>query len=350
MAWLIFATMRVYLDDISGSDLLFPFGSVKSVAHIRIGMMTILEKWQQAFPGKVTLRSETDAPPSHAHTYNVLQIPSNKALRLLENGDTPSTESFARIRTAADIFKFNDWALREDFETLTKHKTSEPVPSHVIASGHENIFIEPGADIRPCFINAEAGPVYISAHSVIMEGAMIRGPFFLGSHSVVKMGAAVYGSTTVGPYSVVSGEVKNCVIMGYSNKGHEGYLGDSVIGEWCNLGAGTSNSNLKNNASEIRITINPGMEPVNVGLKCGLIMGDYSRSAVNTTFNTGTVVGICCNIFGLPPERFVPSFSWGTQRYLLDKALRDIGNWKKLKGFQLESEEENILKRLYHQL
>lgn len=339
--------MYIYLDDISGSESLFPFGLVKSVAHIRVGMFTILEKWEFFFPGKVLLKSHGSAPSERHQEFRALSIPSLKAFHKLANGHTPESEAFAHIRTAADIFKYNDWALREDFEMATKDKISEPLPSQVFATAPENIFIEPGADISYCFINAEAGPVYISSDAVIMEGAMIRGPFYLGRRSVVKMGAAIYGSTTVGPFSIVSGEVKNSVIIGYSNKGHEGYLGDSVIGEWCNLGAGTSNSNLKNNASHVKITIDPDKEPVDVGLKCGLIMGDYSRSAVNTTFNTGTVVGVCCNIFGEAPARFVPSFTWGKEKYLQEKALSDIDNWKRLKGFEITEDEKSILKRLY---
>lgn len=186
-----------------------------------------------------------------------------------------------------------------------------------------------------------------------MEGAVIRGPFALCEGAVVKMGARIYGATTIGPYSIVGGEIKNSVIQGYSNKAHDGYLGDSVIGEWCNLGAGTSNSNLKNNAGEVNVWHEQGQQFMNVGQKCGLLMGDYSRSAINTSFNTGTVTGICCNVFGngLTPK-YIPNFSWGVNdepKYELEKAIVDIMNWKRLKNQQLGTEEEKQLRNIFEQ-
>jgi len=178
---------------------------------------------------------------------------------------------------------------------------------------------------------------------------MIRGPFSLGEGSVLKMGSKVYGATSIGPHCIVGGEVKNSVLFGYSNKAHDGYLGDSVIGEWCNLGAGTSNSNLKNNAGEVKIWTPRGQ--VNAGHKCGLLMGDYSRSMINTSFNTGTVVGVCCNVFGsgLTPK-YLPSFSWGNDgidRYEFERALNDIESWKKLKGKKISKKERSILKHIF---
>jgi len=184
-----------------------------------------------------------------------------------------------------------------------------------------------------------------------MEGSYIRGPFALCEGAVVKMGTRIYGATTVGPYSVVGGEIKNSVIFGYSNKAHDGYLGDSVLGEWCNLGAGTSNSNLKNNASEVSVWHHPQNDFMRAGFKCGLLMGDYSRCAINTAFNTGTVVGVCANIFGegMPPKH-VPNFSWGNKsisRYEFEKAMVDISNWKKLKNQQLADDEVNQLRYIF---
>ena len=186
-----------------------------------------------------------------------------------------------------------------------------------------------------------------------MEGSLIRGPFALGEGAVVKMGAKIYGATTIGPFSMAGGEIKNSVFFGYSNKAHDGYLGDSVIGEWCNLGAGTSNSNIKNTASEVNVWHYPAKEYIRAGLKCGLLMGDYSRSAINTSFNTGTVVGICANIFGegIPPK-FIPSFTWGNKGlslYEFEKALADITNWKKLKNQVLTEQEKVKLKHIFGQ-
>lgn len=179
-----------------------------------------------------------------------------------------------------------------------------------------------------------------------MEGNMIRGPFALCEGSVIKMGSKIYGGTTIGPGCVAGGEIKNSVFFGYSNKAHDGYLGDSVIGEWCNLGAGTSNSNIKNSAGDIMLS-NDGNK-VNAGNKAGLLMGDYSRAAINTSFNTGTIVGVSCNIFGREfPSRETKNFMWGDDRYELEKALRDIENWKRLKNKSLSDQEKNLLHQLY---
>lgn len=339
--------MTIYLDDITNVENLFPFGRVNSFADIRFGMLTIREKWEHFFQDSVRLKSEHQQSKEHPHTYSVLKVPSIKALNLISKGKTAGDEDFVHLTNASDIFKFNDWALRQDFELVTKNRESVALPDDVVVRTPENVFCEAGADVYPCYINAEAGPVFISKNALIMEGAMIRGPVFIGENSVVKMGAKIYGSTTIGPFCLAGGEIKNSVIMGYSNKAHDGYLGDSVIGEWCNLGAGSSNSNLKNNASQVYITFDPDKEPVRAGIKCGLLMGDYSRSAVNTFFNTGTVVGVCCNIFGEGPEKFVHSFTWGKEKYIFEKALEDINNWKKFKGFELTEKEKEQLKLLY---
>jgi N-acetylglucosamine-1-phosphate uridyltransferase (contains nucleotidyltransferase and I-patch acetyltransferase domains) len=162
------------------------------------------------------------------------------------------------------------------------------------------------------------------------------------------MGAKIYGATTIGPYCLAGGEIKNSVLMGYSNKGHDGYLGDSVIGSWCNLGAGTSNSNLKNNAGMVKMWSRQKNDFINAGNKCGLIMGDYSRCAINTSFNTGTVAGISCNIFGNPfPPKYIEDFTWGNEKYIFEKAVSDINNWKKLKGHEINDEEIQSLKIIY---
>lgn len=339
--------MTIMLDDITGADKLYPFGQVKSVAHIRIGMLTILEKWQHFFD-HVVLRSNNPAPIAEASVFSALDVPSFELLKSLAAGQKPKNEQLVSLGHAIDIFKNNEWALQQDFEMLTAGKVSQPLPGYVIAAAADKIFIEQGADIKPCFINAESGPVYISANATIMEGAMLRGPLFIGKKSVVKMGAKIYGATSVGPYSIAGGEIKNSVIMGYSNKAHDGYLGDSVLGEWCNLGAGTSNSNLKNNASPVRLLSPSGNQTTEAGIKCGLLMGDYSRSAINTSFNTGTIVGVCCHVFGEKPEKLVPDFSWGNERYDLQKALRDINNWKQLKGFEISKEEKISLQSIYN--
>jgi UDP-N-acetylglucosamine diphosphorylase/glucosamine-1-phosphate N-acetyltransferase len=184
-----------------------------------------------------------------------------------------------------------------------------------------------------------------------MEGSLIRGPFALCDGATLKMGTKIYGGTTIGPYSVAGGEIKNSVITGFSNKAHDGYLGDSVIGEWCNLGAGTSNSNVKNTGSEVKVWNYFHDDYVSMGNKAGVVMGDYSKTSINTSINTGAVTGICCNVFdvGLTPK-LLPNFTWGAKdssRYDFDNALKDIRNWKKMKNKLLSREEEKVLKYVY---
>jgi len=206
--------------------------------------------------------------------------------------------------------------------------------------------------IEHCILNASTGPIYIGKNAEIMEGSMIRGPFALCKNSVVKMSSKIYGGTTIGKNCVVGGEIKNSMISDYSNKSHDGYLGDSVIGEWCNLGAGTSNSNIKNTGNDVMVWDNSSNQFINAGLKCGLIMGDYSRCAINTSFNTGTVVGVCCNIFGngLTPKH-IRNFSWGFGEsiYEFEKAIKGIENWKKLKDQSITDIEIQTLKHIFEQ-
>lgn len=212
-----------------------------------------------------------------------------------------------------DIFAKNGEAIQEDFELITNGRDSQPISATNNIIAPHNIFIEEGAVMEFATLNAAKGPIYIGKDAEIMEGAMIRGPFALCEHSIVKMGAKVYGPTTVGPYSKIGGEVNNSVLFSHANKGHEGFLGNSVIGEWCNLGADTNNSNLKNNYAEVKIWDYTTESFGRTGLQfCGLMMGDHSKCGINTMFNTGTVIGVSANIFGSGyPRNFIPSFSWG---------------------------------------
>ncbi|MGQ0737776.1 MAG: putative sugar nucleotidyl transferase [Bacteroidota bacterium] len=261
----------------------------------------------------------------------------------------PAGEAVQTIQYPWDIFQLNDRAIRQDFELLTAGRKSQKISKTNRVAKPGQVFLEKGAKMEHCIINASAGPVYIGKNAEVMEGCTVRGPFAMGQGSCLKMGAKVYGATTLGPGCVVGGEVKNSVLFGYSNKAHDGYLGDSVIGEWCNLGAGTTNSNLKNNASEVRIWTPQGQ--MNAGMKCGVLMGDYSRTAVNTAINTGTVIGVCCNVFGMGlTPKYIPSFSWGSEglkRYEFDKALLDIEDWKRLKSRKLGDDEKSILKYIF---
>lgn len=351
--------IQLVLDDTAVQQQLFPFTLTRSAADIRIGILTIRQKWEKLLGIKVRVNGDDYLEPPHADDVHPVVfsgniVPSRSFVEDLLKGNYPQEDflqqsSVRILQQPWHIFEYNDWALREDYKLITEGRVSQPIPPIVICNNPENVFIEEGAKLQYCILNASAGPVYIGKDTEIMEGASIRGPFALCEGAVVKMGARIYGATTIGPYSLVGGEIKNTVIFGYSNKAHDGYLGDSVIGEWCNLGAGTTNSNIKNTASNVKVWNETTGTFITAGLKCGLLMGDYSRCSINTSFNTGTVAGTCANVFGaglLP--KYIPSFSWGAKdpvKYAFDKALQDISNWKKLKN-QLLTEKE--IQRLQH--
>ncbi len=224
-----------------------------------------------------------------------------------------------------DLFSKNEIAIKSDFEWYTSDKQSEQINSTNTILGNQ-IFVEKGAKVNCAILNSETGPIYIGKDTEIMEGALIRGPFVLNDHAGVKMGTKIYGATTIGPYCKVGGEVSNSIMIAYSNKGHDGFLGNSVIGEWCNLGADTNNSNLKNNYSNIRAWNYKTEGFVETGLQfLGLIMGDFSKTGINTMLNTGTVVGVASNIFGGDfPSKFIPSFSWGGSTGFTDNKLEKV--------------------------
>ncbi len=336
--------MDIRFIDSGVMDTLYPFTSTRHPADIRVGILTIREKWS-LLSGQSSRDFPFPVPGNFIPTSDFLKM----ALAQKERGETIGLAEDQRLEHPWDIFGMNDKAIRHDFELITNGRISEPLPVSNRASVIEPIFIEEGARVEHSVLNATAGPIYIGKNVEIMEGSLIRGPVAICEGSVVKMGTRIYGATTIGPYCTVGGEIKNVVMFGYSNKAHDGYLGDSVIGEWCNLGAGTSNSNVLNTAGTVRAWDNGARTYVAVGLKCGLLMGDYSRSAINTSFNTGSTVGVCCNIFGPGfPPKLVPDFSWGKERYTFEKAISHVANWKKLKGHALSESEINVLQKLYN--
>ena len=341
--------MKIILDDIICKENLYPFTLTRSMADIRIGILTIRQKWEKLSGKKVYTLSENKEENENTRLIPANIIPSSKWFKAWKHSQLFDISKFEtlKIEYPFHIFQNNDQAIRDDFELVTKKRRSQKLSSSNTLIG-KNIFIEEGAKVEHSILNASVGPIYIGKNAEVMEGCVIRGPFAMCEGSVLKMGARVYGATTLGPYCIGAGEIKNSILFGYSNKSHDGYVGDSVIGEWCNLGAGTSNSNIKNTAGNIKICIDHKKENISAGIKCGLLMGDYSRSAINTSFNTGTVVGVACNVFsdGFPPT-FIESFSWGTKKYQLEKALQHIDNWKRLKGHILSEEEKNILSAIY---
>lgn len=252
------------------------------------------------------------------------------------------------------LFSKNDRILKEDFYRITEGRLSEPLSMTNILTGQGDIFIEKGARVEGAFLNPSNGPIYIGKDAEVMEGAKIRGPFAMGEHSVLKMDAKVYGATTFGPHVKAGGEINNSVFWGYANKAHDGFLGNSVIGQWCNLGADTNNSNLKNTYDEVKLWSYAENHFVKTGLQfCGLIMGDHSKCGINTMFNTGTVIGVNVNIFGTGfPRNFVPSFSWGGaqgfKQYNLKKAFQVAEAVMTRRSMELDQTEKDILTHIFN--
>ena len=342
--------MKLFLDDSACREAFFPFTRTRCVADIRLGILTLREKWERLTGFDV----ETDAArkPADAIIISANIIPTKSGLpaileSLRSNTALVPTADLKILQHPWEIFQLNDWAIRQDFALITAGRKSAPIPPTTKTMGLQNIFLEEGAVVDFASLNSSTGPIYIGKNVQVMEGSFIRGPFSAGEGSVIKMGSRIYGATTLGPYCVAGGEIKNSVMFGYSNKAHDGYLGDSLIGEWCNLGAGTSNSNVKNTGGEVRYLAADDRPSISAGRKAGLLMGDYSRSAINTSFNTGTIVGVCCNIFGEMPPKNVPDFSWGKDKYILEKALIDIANWKSMKGAVLSPKERTMIEGLY---
>ncbi|MDX1462891.1 MAG: GlmU family protein [Marinirhabdus sp.] len=341
--------MNYILFDGSVRNQLLPFTFTRPVADIRVGILTLREKWEKHLGFTTTtvtedyLSNKWPMVEMEANIFiNASFIPTAPLVDLIQKleenqaifqddepiafyataGQEPDfdsykitsyTDSVLRIEHTWDIFSKNAEAIALDFDLLTKDRTSQPIPETVVALHREHIFIEEGAVLPLCSLNAKDGPIYIGRNAEIMEGSMVRGPFALCDHATIKMGAKIYPGCTVGPHSKVGGELNNSVIFGYSNKGHDGFLGNAVLGEWCNLGADTNNSNLKNNYAEVRLWDYETEGFARTGLQfCGLMMGDHSKCGINTMFNTGTVVGVSANIFGSGfPRNFIPSFSWG---------------------------------------
>jgi UDP-N-acetylglucosamine diphosphorylase/glucosamine-1-phosphate N-acetyltransferase len=264
-------------------------------------------------------------------------------------------EEVITINHTWDIFAKNDIAIREDFELLTEDRTSQPIPKSVNVIAPENIFIEEGAKLEFVTLNASSGPIYIGKNAEIMEGSVIRGPFALCEYGRVKLASKVYGATTVGPHSVIGGEVSNSVLFGYSNKGHDGFLGNAVLGEWCNIGADSNNSNLKNNYEEVKLWSYETENFAKTGLQfCGLMMGDHSKCGINTMFNTGTVVGVSTNIFGSGfPRNFVPSFSWGGasgfSTYVTKKAFETAKIVMARRQVEFSEQDQKILEHVFEE-
>ncbi|GAC1591831.1 MAG: GlmU family protein [Ginsengibacter sp.] len=333
--------MAIILDDITNKAAFYPFTNVRSLADVRMGIFTFGERWSYVTNDTVYVVSEIE--DNIAYDYQE-KFPANSVI----DDQTWHGEKEFKITSPWDIIANNAIAIENDFNIITKNKTSQKLSITNNLINEPKIFVEKGVKAEFVTLNASAGPIYIGKNVEIMEGAIIRGPVAICNNAIIKMGARLYSGTTIGPNCIAGGEIKNSILNSFSNKSHDGYLGDSIIGYWCNLGAGTSNSNVKNSAGRIKVWNYETKDFIDNGNKCGLLMGDYSRSAINTSFNTGTVVGTCCNVFtkNFPPKH-IPDFTWGTQKYDIDKALNDINNWKQLKGKELNEKEKRSLIKYY---
>ncbi|MGG5507232.1 MULTISPECIES: GlmU family protein [unclassified Myroides] len=381
--------MNYILFDGEVRNALLPFTFTRPVADIRVGILTIREKWEKYLGYTTTTVTEEYLEakfPMVEAAQNIMInsafLPNAKLVELIQDLQPKQaisyqedivaffteeeqdeidfdaydfieyTEELIKIANKWDIFQFNDVAIRQDYALLTEDRISEAIPSTVQVLGKEQVFIEEGAVLNFVTLNATTGPIYIGKNTEIMEGAIIRGPFALCEGAQVKMGAKIYGATTIGPECRVGGEVSNSVLFGYTNKGHDGFLGNSVLGEWCNLGADTNNSNLKNNYAPVRLWNYQTNSNENTGLQfCGLMMGDHSKSGINTMFNTGTVVGVACSIFGGGfPKTFLPSFTWGGKDvddvYDVDKAIATMQIVMSRRHIEWTAIEEDIIRHL----
>ncbi|MFN4123104.1 MAG: GlmU family protein [Flavobacteriales bacterium] len=382
--------MNLVLFDNAAREHLLPFTFTRPVAAIRIGIFAIAEKWEKVFqteasyltqdylskkfplhldekeeatfiagnllPNAATVEAIQELKPGQALFSNAFLMAFKGTLANL-NAKNFETKTYVGALFSLDrlweIFSKNGSAIDEDLKLLRIRKG---VPEHLKATNlwiGDDVYVEEGAKVTASVINSNTGPVYIGKDAEIMEGCTIRGPFALCEHSVLKMGAKVYGPTTIGPYSKAGGEIGNSVIFGYSNKGHEGFLGNSVLGEWCNLGADTNNSNLKNNYGNVKLWNYALNAMENSGLQfCGLMMGDHSKCGINTMFNTGTVVGVSANIYGAGfPPNFIPSFAWGGadgfQTYKPEKAFETAERVFERRNLAFDQEEQDILSKVF---
>ena len=383
--------MNYILFDGPHRTALLPFTFTRPVADIRVGILTIREKWEKQLGSTTTSITEdylSEKWPMVEMENNVMInasfLPNDILVAMIKNlehnqaifqeeevvafyakeGEEVDFDSFEviefsndciKIENTWDIFQKNEEAIREDFELLTEDRFSQPIPKSVNVIAPENIFIEEGAKLEFVTLNASTGPIYIGKNAEIMEGSVIRGPFALCESGRVKLATKVYGATTVGPHSVIGGEVNNSVLFGYSNKGHDGFLGNAVLGEWCNIGADSNNSNLKNNYEEVKLWSYETENFAKTGLQfCGLMMGDHSKCGINTMFNTGTVVGVSTNIFGAGfPRNFVPSFSWGGASgfttYLTKKAFETAKIVMARRNVEFSEEDAKILEHVFEE-
>lgn len=385
--------MQVILFDTADRNTLYPFTAIRPVAYLRIGIFSNRERWELLLKSKTCTLTEAylqkndpeekEAPFLYIDAKLIPSLQLSEKIRNLSSGNGITSngrvialcshqqllfnfskddcrgvdflEWPAPVQLLNYPFEINQWSdaiIKEDFLLITEGKKSQPISSNNQVQSPQHIFIEEGAVAEHCIINASTGPVYIGKNCLIMEGSMIRGPFAMLDGSVVKMGSKIYGATTVGKQCSVGGEIKNTMFFDYSNKAHDGYIGDAVIGAWCNVGAGTSCSNIKNTAGEVKIWNQLLHQWISAGNKCGVMLGDYTKTAINSSLTTGMVSGICSNILNSGHSvKYINDFTWNIhtgEKYLFEKAIRDIENWMQLKNKIFTVADREILQHIFN--
>ncbi|MDC0098949.1 putative sugar nucleotidyl transferase [Crocinitomicaceae bacterium] len=369
--------MKIQLDD-NGKHLEFaPLTLTRSVGDLRVGILTNAERWKLLVPdAEISFATEDYLQNKFPKAQDVIRvnacvIPNQNIVdqvRTLKPGEdllvgenwiagtngkgsflTLSGEMPIVLKKRWDLFEKNGAILKQDFDLITKGRTTVQLSSTNTIIGDPNlIFLEEGATVEAATLNTKSGPIYIGKNAEVMEGSLLRGPIAMCESAVFKLGTKVYGPTTLGPFCKVGGEVTNVIFQAYSNKGHDGFLGNSLIGEWCNIGADTNSSNLKNNYGKVKTYSYQDQVLIQTDVQfMGLVMGDHSKCGINTMFNTATVVGVSSNVFGAEfPAKFVPSFTWGTvgEKYNFDKALESANNMMDRRGITLSKAEISILK------
>lgn len=388
--------MDIILYDGIERNSLLPFTYMRAVADIRIGILTLREKWEAMLSREIGIFAYPYLQPKYSYTINpgtyfvnASYLPDMQFLdalsRLKVDESLVIGKDVAAFRTSTpistlnhlnmvaktlhkvsysgkltylkfpwDIFTYNGSEITKDIERLRLTPNGDTLDSSNKVIAPEHVYVQKGAKATCSIINASQGPIYLGPESELMEGSIVKGAFALGDHATVKMGAKIYGDTTIGPYCKVGGEVSNTVFLGYANKGHDGYIGNAVIGEWCNLGADTNCSNLKNNYSKVKVWHYPDGKAIDTGLQfCGLLMGDHSKCGINTMFNTGTVIGVSANIYGGDfPPKFIPSFAWGSvhdgwQEFDIKKALMVAQNMMERRNISLTDIDKQIFWQIH---
>jgi len=386
----------ILIDNPEDFENFLPLTFTRPISELRVGILTIKEKWEKylnisisyytmeylqkkyplfsdnqnifinstILPEKNLIDEINNLKKNEFLTYHNIVIAANTGSETIKELKIDNLKEFKQINSKIqkikkinypwDLFLLNGDEIFSDFELITSGRTSNKISETNIILGKGNIFLEDGAKCEASVLNTTNGPIYIGRNAEIMEGSLIRGPLALCDNSIIKMGAKIYGPTTIGPSSKAGGEINNSIIFGYSNKAHDGFIGQSIIGEWCNLGADTNASNLKNTYANVKIWNYRTMSFIDTGIQfCGLIMGDHSKCGINTMFNTGTVVGVCTNIFGAGyPRNYIPSFSWGgpggLTLFKFDKAIESINNMMKRRNKSLSEIDIEILKHIYN--